>query len=321
MDGAAGGRGHRLPGAGDVGAPPRQHRRAGRDRPAVDRGGAQRRHRAPRRVRLAGGHRANQSRTATSCSAIRRGDPQRRRRRGRGDGRADRGPGGSGRRPYRLAPTSGPDRSPSTSWRARASPCTRPAVEVDITLAVHGDHQVSNALCAAAVALECGATGEQVATRAGRRRPGVAAPDAGHHPRRRRDGHQRRLQRQPGLDAGRAEGAGLDGPSGPASDAAQLGGARRDGRARRRRDIRARSHRPAGGALRCHSTHRRRNREVNERHAPRGGHGGIVGRRGHHGRRRRRRAGAAAGRTAARGRGAGQGVELRRGWARWPTGR
>ncbi|WP_199255779.1 UDP-N-acetylmuramoyl-tripeptide--D-alanyl-D-alanine ligase [Mycolicibacterium mengxianglii] len=32
-----------------------------------------------------------------------------------------------------------------------------------ITLAVHGDHQVSNALCAAAVALECGATGEQLA--------------------------------------------------------------------------------------------------------------------------------------------------------------
>jgi UDP-N-acetylmuramoyl-tripeptide--D-alanyl-D-alanine ligase len=31
-------------------------------------------------------------------------------------------------------------------------------------LAVHGDHQVSNALCAAAVALECGATGAQVAT-------------------------------------------------------------------------------------------------------------------------------------------------------------
>ncbi|MCV7225083.1 UDP-N-acetylmuramoyl-tripeptide--D-alanyl-D-alanine ligase [Mycolicibacterium komossense] len=34
---------------------------------------------------------------------------------------------------------------------------------VDIALAVHGDHQVSNALCAAAVALECGASGEQVA--------------------------------------------------------------------------------------------------------------------------------------------------------------
>ncbi|MBV9514414.1 MAG: UDP-N-acetylmuramoyl-tripeptide--D-alanyl-D-alanine ligase [Mycobacteriaceae bacterium] len=36
-------------------------------------------------------------------------------------------------------------------------------VDVPVTLAVHGDHQVGNALCAAAVALECGATGEQVA--------------------------------------------------------------------------------------------------------------------------------------------------------------
>ena len=33
----------------------------------------------------------------------------------------------------------------------------------DVALAVHGDHQVSNALCAAAVALECGASLEQVA--------------------------------------------------------------------------------------------------------------------------------------------------------------
>ena len=34
---------------------------------------------------------------------------------------------------------------------------------VEVSLAVHGDHHVSNALCAAAVALECGATLEQVA--------------------------------------------------------------------------------------------------------------------------------------------------------------
>jgi UDP-N-acetylmuramoyl-tripeptide--D-alanyl-D-alanine ligase len=34
---------------------------------------------------------------------------------------------------------------------------------VPLTLAVHGEHQVANALCAAAVALECGASGEQVA--------------------------------------------------------------------------------------------------------------------------------------------------------------
>lgn len=39
-----------------------------------------------------------------------------------------------------------------------------PAGTVAIRLAVHGDHQVSNALCAAAVALECGATVEQLAT-------------------------------------------------------------------------------------------------------------------------------------------------------------
>jgi UDP-N-acetylmuramoyl-tripeptide--D-alanyl-D-alanine ligase len=36
-------------------------------------------------------------------------------------------------------------------------------VAVDVRLAVHGDHQVSNALCAAAVALQCGATTDQVA--------------------------------------------------------------------------------------------------------------------------------------------------------------
>jgi UDP-N-acetylmuramoyl-tripeptide--D-alanyl-D-alanine ligase len=38
------------------------------------------------------------------------------------------------------------------------------AATVDVALAVHGEHQVSNALCAAAVALECGATMAQVAT-------------------------------------------------------------------------------------------------------------------------------------------------------------
>src|SRR6478735_1725571 len=38
---------------------------------------------------------------------------------------------------------------------------------VDVSLAVHGDHQVSNALCAAAVALECGARLDQVAAALG----------------------------------------------------------------------------------------------------------------------------------------------------------
>ena len=36
-------------------------------------------------------------------------------------------------------------------------------LEMPVTLSVHGEHQVANALCAAAVGLECGATGRQVA--------------------------------------------------------------------------------------------------------------------------------------------------------------
>lgn len=50
LDRAPGHPGHRLPGAGDVRPASGQHRRAGPDRPAVDRGGAQRRHRAPGRA-------------------------------------------------------------------------------------------------------------------------------------------------------------------------------------------------------------------------------------------------------------------------------
>ena len=81
--------------------------------------------------------------------------------------------------------------------------------QIDIALAVHGDHQVSNALCAAAVATGMRRQSRTGGGRAGGGGPGVQAPHAGRHPRRRRHGHQRRVQRQPGLHAGRAEGAGL----------------------------------------------------------------------------------------------------------------
>jgi UDP-N-acetylmuramoyl-tripeptide--D-alanyl-D-alanine ligase len=43
--------------------------------------------------------------------------------------------------------------------------------EADVALTVHGDHQVSNALCAAAVAIECGATAAQAATALAGARP------------------------------------------------------------------------------------------------------------------------------------------------------
>jgi hypothetical protein len=133
---------------------------------------------------------------------------------------------------------------------------------------------------------------------AGRRGPGVGSPDASEHARRRGDGDRRRLQRQSRLDAGRAAGTRLDfgrRRGRPRRKAQELGGAGRDGRARRRRDIRTRPHRPAGGAIRCVSTHCRRNGEVYERHAPRRGHGGLVGRGGRCRRRRRRRPDPAAG--------------------------
>ena len=103
---------------------------------------------------------------------------------------------------------------------------------------MHGDHQVSNALCAAAVAVECGASLEQVAAALA-----AAGPVSKH-----------RMQvatRDDGVtvinDAYNANPdsmrAGLKALAAIASEAAgkaaQLGGARRDGRARRRRDIRA----------------------------------------------------------------------------------
>ena len=104
---------------------------------------------------------------------------------------------------------------------------------------MHGDHQVSNALCAAAVALECGASLEQVAAALA-----AAGPVSRH-----------RMQvttRDDGVtvinDAYNANPdsmrAGLKALAGHGRDerrrdAAQLGGAGRDGRTRRRRDIRA----------------------------------------------------------------------------------
>jgi UDP-N-acetylmuramoyl-tripeptide--D-alanyl-D-alanine ligase len=75
-------------------------------------------------------------------------------------------------RVVRVSRRSQTDAGPSDVW---AGPVTldelarphftlhSPDSAVDVRLAVHGDHQVSNALCAAAVALECGATAEQIA--------------------------------------------------------------------------------------------------------------------------------------------------------------
>ncbi|MCV7314117.1 UDP-N-acetylmuramoyl-tripeptide--D-alanyl-D-alanine ligase [Mycolicibacillus parakoreensis] len=76
-----------------------------------------------------------------------------------------------------------PNPGADTVWAGpvRLDPLARPqfalhsaAGTVEVTLGVHGDHQVGNALCAAAVALECGATPEQVASALGEARPASA---------------------------------------------------------------------------------------------------------------------------------------------------
>jgi UDP-N-acetylmuramoyl-tripeptide--D-alanyl-D-alanine ligase len=75
-------------------------------------------------------------------------------------------------RVVRVSRTERTDAGPSDVWAGpvRLDELARPRftlhadqLEVPVRLAVHGEHQVANALCAAAVALECGAGGPQIA--------------------------------------------------------------------------------------------------------------------------------------------------------------
>ena len=134
--------------------------RAGRGRAAAHRRGAQRRHRAPRRVRLARGDRRRpRASWSRRCRARRRrGGAQRRRPAGRGDGRAHRGPGRSRSAWPREADVRAADVGLDDARPRPRSRCARPAGEAPGRAAVHGEHQVGNALAAAAVALECGSS-------------------------------------------------------------------------------------------------------------------------------------------------------------------
>ena len=86
---------------------------------------------------------------------------------------------------------------------ARASPWQADGQRADVHLQLLGEHQAGNAAAAAAVALALGLpldAGRRLAVR-GRR--DLAVADGGHRAPRRRDRGQRRLQRQPRLDARR----------------------------------------------------------------------------------------------------------------------
>ena len=87
----------------------------------------------------------------------RRGGTQRRRPQRRRDGRPHQGPRGHHERGHPTAtPTCGRPASPSMTWAAPRSRCTRGRAAAPVTLTLHGGHHVANALAAAAVAAELG---------------------------------------------------------------------------------------------------------------------------------------------------------------------
>ena len=165
--------------------------------------------------------------------AGRRRGAQRRRPAGRGDGRRAPRPGWS-RRPVGRTPTCGPRTSRlDERGRARFTLVTAGRVGAGRAAACSAQHQVGNALAAAAVGRW--RSGMPLG-RGGRRRSAAAAApspvaDGGHRPAGRRHRHQRRLQRQPGARWRAAlQALAAIGPRAGGT----VGGARRDGRARRR---------------------------------------------------------------------------------------
>ena len=213
-----------------------------RHRPAPAGTGAQRRRRAPGRVRDAGRHRAGQGRADRGAARRRRRRAQRRRPAGRGDGGADVGAGHDvrhGRRRGRTHPRAAHRRRGQTHVRA-------------------GDGRRLGAGRAAAARRPPGVERRGRGRRRPRPRPapgrgrrpaldrgaGVAVADGAARAGRRRAGHQRRLQRQPRLDALRPRDAG-----GRRSRSRRPygRGARRDARARRHVGGRARGARAGRG--------------------------------------------------------------------------
>ena len=115
---------------------------------------------------------------------------------------------------------SGPDpRRRSAPPTSRLDDAGRPSFTVTTpdgqrrrsTLPLHGEHHVGNALAVAAAALECGLALPTSSRPWPTATPASPLADGGHRAPRRRDRRQRRLQRQPRLDARRPQGPRGDG--------------------------------------------------------------------------------------------------------------
>ena len=201
------------------------HRAAVRRRPADDRRRHRRGRRPPRAVRHDRRRGPGQGRAGRVAAGRRHGRPQRRRRAGGRDGRRTEA------RVLTFGTRGGDVRAEDIRVDDALRPAFRlrtPAGDADVRLAVHGVHQVTNALAAAAAGLAADVDLDAIVGGAGRRRA-VGPADAARHAGVRGPRRQRRLQRQPHLD-----------PRGPRRPRRAPGGAagrraRHDGRARSRR--------------------------------------------------------------------------------------
>ena len=135
-----------------------------------------------------------------------------------------------------------PDPTGCCAFRVCSSDRSEP--EVEVQLRISGRHQVGNALAAVAAARALGLGLDQIA---GALEPGAASipvADGDAPPLQRGTGHQRRVQRQSGVDAGRVGHPGRHRPS--SGRCPHLGRARRHARTRLGRGDRA----PVAGPLR-----------------------------------------------------------------------
>ena len=188
----------------------RAHRLPDRDRPAGHRAWCSTWVGARRRVRLPGGDRARPR--ASWCRRCRRpgwrcSTPTTRWCAAMAAASRRRAWSGFGRRRRPTCGPSGVELDEQARPRFQLVSELAGSGQAPCALRLHGEHQVGNALAVAAVALVARAAAAGHRRGAAARRRGQPLADGGRRARRRRHRGQRRLQRQPRVDARRAAGA------------------------------------------------------------------------------------------------------------------